>query len=179
MIFFSLLGASYQCSTNKTILLYFCILGHTTQYSMNTEHFLLVTLLQGLTQVEEIAAVMPIISIYRLPHGHMVIQDLSYIYPRMSCHLLTGCHDCPQTLVSWSSERKVLISLTVTFMSEGLWCIVLYSGWSWTTLLSCQPHTHWWRCSCSASIWRKPFKYLFYIAVETPPTSDQMSAVLF
>ena len=61
------------------ILLHFCILGHTIQYSINTEHFLLITLLQGLTQVEEmlIAAVMPIMSIYRLPHGRMVIQDLS------------------------------------------------------------------------------------------------------
>ena len=51
---------------------YFYILGHTTQHStINIEHLVLITLLQGLTQVEEmfIVAVMPIMSIYRLPHG--------------------------------------------------------------------------------------------------------------
>ena len=57
----------------------FILLHFRPHHTIFNKHFLLITLLQGLAQVEEmlIAAVMPIMSIYRLPHGRMVIQDLS------------------------------------------------------------------------------------------------------
>ena len=68
---------------------YFYILGHTTQPStINIEHLVLITLLQGLTQVEEmlIAAFM---------HGHHVdlLTTTWPVWLYRTCHkLTTGCH---------------------------------------------------------------------------------------
>ena len=85
-----------------------------------TEHLVLITSLQGLTQVE-------------------VINLLTTTWP---VWLYKTCHELiPQDIMSFANRlpqlpsnldivvvRKVLISLTVTFMSEGLGCIALFSG---------------------------------------------------
>ena len=62
--------------------------------------------------------------------------------PTPGCHLLTGCYDCTQTFIAlkpWYHDRQKGSGWSV---SEGLWCITLYSGWSWTTSTYIVPTTY-------------------------------------
>ena len=72
------------------------------------------------TQVEELlsSAVMPIMSIYRLPQGQYGYSGHVINLPQEVLSFATSLPQLPAELLS---EKRVLTSLTVTFVSGDLW----------------------------------------------------------